>query len=104
MNKMEKLAREMLEICRSKCSPTDEVILPNGRTNHEVLVEACALLGDPPTAHTGLLDDANALIDACRALEAKAKQVTAGGGQEPEYVQGVRHGLRHALGILGLQA
>ncbi len=35
---------ELLEICRYKCSPHDEVILPNGRTNHEALVNACAVL------------------------------------------------------------
>jgi hypothetical protein len=32
--------KELIEICRVKCSPLDEVILPNGRTNHEALVSA----------------------------------------------------------------
>ena len=32
--------KELIEICRVKCSPHDEVILPNGRTNHDALVEA----------------------------------------------------------------
>ena len=33
--------KELIEICRVKCSPLDEVILPNGRTIHDALVEAC---------------------------------------------------------------
>ena len=32
--------KELVEICRWKCSPHDEVILPNGRTNHSALVDA----------------------------------------------------------------
>lgn len=36
--------RELIEICRVKCSPLDEVILPNGRTNHEALVDAVTVL------------------------------------------------------------
>ena len=32
--------KELIEICRVKCSPLDEVILSNGRTNHEALLDA----------------------------------------------------------------
>jgi hypothetical protein len=35
--------KELIEICRVKCSPLDEVILPNGRTNHEALVDAVTI-------------------------------------------------------------
>ena len=31
---------ELIEICRWKCSPLDEVILPSGRTNHQALIDA----------------------------------------------------------------
>lgn len=42
---------ELIEICRVKCGPHDEVILPNGRTNHEALVDAVAALEEVrPTA------------------------------------------------------
>ncbi|AMV35684.1 hypothetical protein VN12_26565 [Pirellula sp. SH-Sr6A] len=32
--------RELLEICRWKCSPNDEVLLPGGKTNHQAMIEA----------------------------------------------------------------
>ena len=32
--------KELIEICRVKCSPLDEVILPNGKTNHAALIDA----------------------------------------------------------------
>ena len=35
---------ELLEICRWKCGPNDEVVLKSGRTNHQALVDAHALL------------------------------------------------------------
>ena len=31
---------ELIEICRWKCSPLDEVILASGRTNHQALLDA----------------------------------------------------------------
>lgn len=31
---------ELLEICRWKCSPYDEVVLPYGVTNHDAMVQA----------------------------------------------------------------
>ena len=34
--------KELLEICRWKCSPTDEVILASGKTNHDAMIEASA--------------------------------------------------------------
>lgn len=35
--------KELLEICRSKCSPLDEQLLPN-KTNHQALIDACHVL------------------------------------------------------------
>jgi hypothetical protein len=35
--------KELLEICRSKCSPLDEQLLSN-KTNHEALLDACDVL------------------------------------------------------------
>ena len=35
---------ELLTICRYKCSPNDEVVLPDGRTNHEALIDATAIV------------------------------------------------------------
>ncbi len=35
---------DLVEICRFKCSPTDEVILKNGKTNHQALTEAVTVL------------------------------------------------------------
>ena len=40
--------RELLEICRVKCSPLDEVILPNGRTNEQAMIDACEVLAEFP--------------------------------------------------------
>lgn len=36
--------RELLEICRWKCSPNDEVLLPSGKTNHQAMIEAMAAI------------------------------------------------------------
>ena len=36
---------ELVTICQSKVSPLDEVILPNGKTNHDALIEAGRRLG-----------------------------------------------------------
>ncbi len=36
--------KELLEICRWKCSASDSVVLPHGRTNHQALIDATALL------------------------------------------------------------
>lgn len=36
--------KDLLEICRYKCSPRDEVILPNGVTNEQVLIAATNLV------------------------------------------------------------
>lgn len=33
---------ELLTICRYKCSPSDEVLLPNGKSNHRAIVDATA--------------------------------------------------------------
>ena len=35
--------KELLEICRVKCSPHDEQILPN-KTNHDAMLDACDVL------------------------------------------------------------
>ena len=35
--------KELLEICRVKCSPHDEQILPN-KTNHDAMLDACDAL------------------------------------------------------------
>jgi len=35
--------KELLEICRTKCSPLDEQILPN-KTNHDAMLDACDVL------------------------------------------------------------
>lgn len=35
--------KELLEICRVKCSPYDEQILPN-KTNHDAMLDACDVL------------------------------------------------------------
>jgi hypothetical protein len=40
---LEKSLAELLEICRSKCGPHDEVILPDGKPNHQALIEATEL-------------------------------------------------------------
>lgn len=34
------VAKDLLEICRWKCSPTDEVIRPDGITNEQVMIAA----------------------------------------------------------------
>jgi hypothetical protein len=31
---------ELIEICRWKCGPNDEIVLPNGRSNHNALIDA----------------------------------------------------------------
>lgn len=36
--------KDLLEICRYKCGPNDEVILPNGITNEQVLIAATNLV------------------------------------------------------------
>ena len=36
--------RELLEICRFKCSPRDEVLLPDGKTNEQAMKDAMAVL------------------------------------------------------------
>ncbi len=36
--------KDLLEICRYKCSPRDEVILPNGVSNEQVLIAATNLV------------------------------------------------------------
>lgn len=35
--------KELLEICRWKCSPLDEQLLPN-KTNHDAMLDACDIL------------------------------------------------------------
>lgn len=35
--------KELLEICRVKCGPHDEQILPN-KTNHDAMLDACDIL------------------------------------------------------------
>ena len=35
--------KELLEVCRVKCSPHDEQILPN-KTNHDAMLDACDAL------------------------------------------------------------
>ena len=35
--------KELLDICRVKCSPHDEQILPN-KTNHDAMLDACDIL------------------------------------------------------------
>ena len=36
--------RELLEICRVKCGPSDEPILPGGRTNEKAMCDAMAAI------------------------------------------------------------
>jgi hypothetical protein len=36
--------RELLEICRYKCSPLDEIILPSGKTNEQAMIDAMAAI------------------------------------------------------------
>ncbi len=35
---------ELLDICRWKCSPTDEVLLDNGKTNHQAMIDAMSVI------------------------------------------------------------
>lgn len=35
---------ELVEICRHKCGPHDEVVLESGRTNHQALCDEMAVL------------------------------------------------------------
>lgn len=35
--------KELLDICRSKCSPLDEQLLPN-KTNEQAMIDACYVL------------------------------------------------------------
>ena len=34
----------LLEICRWKCGPDDEVVLSSGESSHDALIRACALI------------------------------------------------------------
>ena len=36
--------QDLVEICRVKCSPNDEVISQSGKTNHQALILACRAL------------------------------------------------------------
>jgi hypothetical protein len=36
--------KDLLEICRWKCSPHDEVILPGGKSNHQAMLDATAAI------------------------------------------------------------
>jgi hypothetical protein len=36
--------KELLEICRWKCSPNDEVLLANGKSNEQAMIEACEVI------------------------------------------------------------
>lgn len=36
--------RELLHICQHKCSPLDETLLPNGKSNEGAMIDAIAAL------------------------------------------------------------
>jgi hypothetical protein len=37
---------ELLEICRYKCSPLDEIILPSGKSNERAMIDAMAAIAE----------------------------------------------------------
>ena len=67
--------KELLEICRVKCGPSDEVILPGGRTNEQAMRDAAAAIegfGDLVQA----LDEADtafAVLNICDGLTPQAR-------------------------------
>ena len=67
--------KELLEICRVKCSPSDEVILSGGRTNEQAMRDAVAAIerfGDLVRA----LDEADtafAVLNICDGLTPQAR-------------------------------
>lgn len=38
--------RQLLEICRWKCSPSDEVLLSDGTTNEQAMIQAMDAIAD----------------------------------------------------------
>lgn len=49
--------QELLEICRWKCSPSDEVVLSNGKSNHQAMIDAEAILSAAVEARNPDLTD-----------------------------------------------
>lgn len=47
---LENSLAELLEICRWKCSPTDDIVLTNGKPNAAAMADAMAILQGNPTA------------------------------------------------------
>jgi len=45
--------RELLEICRVKCGPSDEPILPGGRTNEQAMRDAMTAIEQFSEPNTG---------------------------------------------------
>ncbi len=66
---------ELLEICRVKCGPSDEPILPGGRTNEQAMVDAIAAIEQSANLVRALdeADTAFAVLNICDGLTPQAR-------------------------------
>lgn len=62
-------AIELLEICRTKCSPSDEIILSSGRTNHQALLDAVAVIESETLPIATILPDGRLACPECGRTE-----------------------------------
>lgn len=67
--------RELLEICRVKCGPSDEPILPGGRTNEQAMRDAMAAIEQFADLVRALdeADTAFVVINICDGLTPQAR-------------------------------
>ena len=67
--------RELLEICRVKCGPSDEPILPGGRTNEQAMRDAMTAIEQFVDLVRALdeADTAFAVINICDGLTPQAR-------------------------------
>ena len=67
--------RELLEICRVKCGPSDEPILPGGRTNEQAMRDAMTAIEQFADLVRALdeADTAFAVINICDGLTPQAR-------------------------------
>ncbi len=67
--------KELLEICRVKCGPSDDVILPGGRTNEQAMRDAMVAIEQFADLVRALdeADTAFAVINICDGLTPQAR-------------------------------
>lgn len=67
--------KELLEICRVKCGPSDEVVLPGGRTNEQAMRDAMTAIEQFADLVRAMdeTDTAFAVVNICDGLTPQAR-------------------------------